>query len=80
MLEDNFSGSTLGVNKSPEDVIEPILKDTSTQLTIYSNSIQMEDYLSTPSQLTLNDYTAFNLHSELMELDDSFTTFKNFHK
>jgi hypothetical protein len=77
-LEKNFHASTLGLETSKRVNSDSLLKDVSSQQTIYGNSIQMEDYPQSPVTLRMVDYANFSLYSELSEGDDSFAAFKSF--
>jgi hypothetical protein len=42
----------------------------------YGNSIQMEDSMANPKLVNSSNFALFPLHTELSELDDSFSSFK----
>lgn len=79
-LEKYFHKFTLGYDLNSNLSLNSIIKDLSSQSTVYSNSIQMEEYLPTPSHLFLNNYSYLSLYSELSDLEDSFMSFKMFYK
>lgn len=52
------------------------VKDVSLIGSYYSNSVQMEDYLSNPNLLPTQKFALMPLYSELSEIDESFNSFK----
>ena len=76
-LEKQFFSSTLGLDLSSKGLSTAISKDKSLVGEFYSNSIQLEDYVPTPSTTSTNDFSSFPVYAELAELDDSFTNFKS---
>ena len=77
-LAQNFYYSTLGFESNALTPFTFKLRDMSSQHTLYTNSIQMEDYTYSPINAFLKDYSNLSLYADLSELEDSFATMKTF--
>ena len=77
-LMQNFYTSTLGLEGNSMASMNSKLQDMSAQHTLYTNSIQMEDFIYSPEHSLLKDYVNCSLYSELSELEDSFVAVKTF--
>jgi hypothetical protein len=75
-LEKEFQIDNLDNDFSTLPLSGKVIKDVSLIGSYYSNSIQMEDYLSNPNSLPTQKFALMPLYSELSEIDDSFNSFK----
>lgn len=75
-LEKEFQLDNLDNDFSVLPLSGKVVKDVSLIGSYYSNSIQMEDYLSNPNLLPTQKFALMPLYSELSEIDESFNSFK----
>jgi hypothetical protein len=75
-LEKEFQLNNLDNDLTSLPLTTKTLKDSSLIGSYYSNSVQMEDYVTNPYALSTQKFALMPLYAELSELDDSFNSFK----
>jgi len=75
-LEKEFQVNNINPEAAGSLLLNKATKDLSIIGSHYSNSIQMEDYVSDPKGFPTSKFALMPLYAELSELDDSFAAFK----
>ena len=75
-LEQQFHNLSTGAELTAKSLTSIPTKDLHPSNQFYTNSIQMEDYVTTPGRLTLQNFVLFPIFNDLNELEDSFLSFK----
>lgn len=75
-LEKEFQLNNLDNDSTSVPLLAKALKDSSLIGSYYGNSVQMEDYVSNPQNISTYKFSLIPLYSELSEIDDSFNSFK----
>jgi len=76
VLTKQFYNSTFGMESTDVTSASKPLKDLTLLGSVYANSVQMEEYPTTPTTLATQNFALLPAYGEINELDDSFRGFK----
>ena len=76
-LDGEFRASVLGLDLTNQSLLAPLSKDLSLLGDAYATSVQMDDYISNPSQQSLIDYSLVPSVADLNDLDFSASEVKS---
>lgn len=75
-MQKQFLTLTLGIDAPAQVLSAAPLKDLSIIGSTYGSGVQMEDYVANPLSLQTQNFGLLPIYSDLVELDESYTSFK----
>lgn len=75
-LGNRFVSSTLGVELEKEPLSYGVIKDLSLSGNHYTNSIQMNDYVTAPHTIQTQNFSLMPAYAEISDMDDSYAASK----